>query len=209
MRKPDPLAQAVTDARERLAHRAKRLGLATVGYDTRDSPLGPLWVAIGPRGVAAIHYGSEPDARDLRRIVATYGPGVVPDRKRPARLARELDQYFAGRRKTFDLDVDLSGLTDFQRRVLRAIARIGYGRLDTYAHIAKTNGNVRASRATGAACGANPIPIVVPCHRVVASDGSLGGYAGGLPVKRLLLGLERAGDVPEGGWSPARLGRRS
>lgn len=201
------LDTAVAGARERLLFSAKRLGLTTVGYDRIDSPLGPLWVAVGPRGVAAIHYGNEPGAIELRRIVRTYGPGVVPDPKRAAPLARELDEYFRGRRRAFDLAVDLSGLTPFQRRVLGATARVGYGELVTYATVAKRAGNVRASRATGAALGRNPIPIVVPCHRVVASDGSLGGYSGGLDAKRTLLALERAGDVPKGGWVPARLHR--
>ena len=201
------LDDAVAGAREQLLFGAKRLGLATVGYDRIDSPLGPLWVAVGPRGLAVIHYGAEPSAAELRRIVRTYGPGVVPDPRRTAPVTRELDQYWSGRRRSFDLAVDLSGLTPFQRRVLRATARVGYGELVAYATVAKRAGNERASRAAGAALGQNPIPIVVPCHRIVASDGSLGGYSGGLDAKRALLALERSGDVPEGGWVPAKLRR--
>ncbi|MBM4421746.1 MAG: methylated-DNA--[protein]-cysteine S-methyltransferase, partial [Chloroflexi bacterium] len=147
--------------------------------------------------------GGEPTASGLARIVRDHGPGVVPDARRADALARQLDQYFAGRRRSFDIPVDLVGLTPFQRAVLRGIARVGYGELDTYAHLASLAGNRRASRAAGAACGANPVPIVIPCHRIVASDGSLGGYAGGLPAKRRLLALERAGDVPAGGWPPS------
>lgn len=186
-------------ARERLASRARREGLATVGYDVIDSPVGPLWVAMGPKGVSTIHFGREPSGWELRRLIRLFGPGLVPERKRPSALARELDQYFAGRRRTFDVAVDLRGLTPFQERVLRSTSRIAYGDLATYRSIALAAGNERASRAAGAAVGSNPIPIVVPCHRVVASDGTLGGYGGGLEVKRRLLALER-GEVPSGGW---------
>lgn len=187
-------------SRSRLLARAKREGLADVGYSVLDSPLGPLWVAVGPRGLAVISYGREPSEADLRRLVRTYGPGVVPDARRTAAVARELDQYFAGRRRSFDLAVDLSGLTPFQRRILRATARVPYGDLVTYRTVARRAGNEAASRAAGGALGANPIPIVVPCHRVVATDGSLGGYAGGLDAKRRLLTLERGTSVPSGGW---------
>jgi len=193
----------VTDARARLLARAKREGLADVGYSVVDSPLGPLWIAVGPRGVVVINYGGEPNASDFGRLLRAYGPGIVPDPRRTAPVARELDQYFAGRRKSFDLEVDLHALTPFQRRILRATARVPYGELVTYRAVAQRAGNVSASRAAGAALGANPVPIVVPCHRVVASDGSLGGYAGGLEAKRRLLAIERGDAIPAGGWPPA------
>lgn len=194
---------AIAEARERLLSRAKREGLATIGYGVFDSPVGALWVAMGPKGVAGIHFGPEPDEWELRRLIRLFGPGIVPDAKRNAPLYRELDQYFEGRRRTFDVPFDLRGLTPFQERVLRATSRIRYGQLLTYAAVAHKAGNDRASRATGAAVGSNPIPIVVPCHRVVASDGTLGGYGGGLEVKRYLLAIER-GDVPPGGWPKRR-----
>ncbi|MBU6422693.1 MAG: methylated-DNA--[protein]-cysteine S-methyltransferase [Chloroflexota bacterium] len=194
---------AVAEAREHLAHRARREGLATVGYGVVDSPVGPLWVAMGPRGVSTIHFGREPSAWELRRLVRLFGPAIVPDARRTSPLARELDQYFAGRRRTFDVPADLRGLTPFQERVLRRTSRIAYGDLVTYKTIARSAGNERASRAAGAAVGSNPIPIVVPCHRVVASDGTLGGYGGGLDAKRRLLALER-GEVPAGGWPKRR-----
>lgn len=193
------LDHPIAEARERLLARARREGLATVGYDVLDSPVGPLWVAIGPKGVAAIHFGREPGEWELRRLVRLFGPGIVPDRERTSGAARELDQYFAGRRRTFEIAFDLRGLTPFQERVLRTTSRIHYGELMTYRAVAHKAGNDKASRATGAAVGSNPIPIVVPCHRVVASDGTLGGYGGGLEVKRYLLAIER-GDVPPGGW---------
>jgi methylated-DNA-[protein]-cysteine S-methyltransferase len=182
----------VGEARERLLAKAKKEGLATVGYDRLDSPLGPLWVAIGPKGVTTIHYGAEPADRELRRLVRVYGPGVVPDPKRSAALARELDQYFAGKRRSFDIDVDLSGLTAFQRRILGATAKIPFGDVRTYRSVARTAGNEKASRAAGGALNSNPIPIIVPCHRVVGSNGELVGYAGGLDVKRRLLAIEGA-----------------
>ena len=189
----------VLAARERLVTRARRDGLETVGYRVVDSPLGPLWIAVGPQGVLAIHYGAEPDEGDLRRIVAPYGPALLPHPRPGLPVARELDQYFAGRRRTFDVPVDLSPLTEFQRRILRATARVAFGEVSTYAGVAARAGSVKAFRAAGQALTANPVPIVVPCHRVVASDGSLGGYAGGLAAKRRLLSLER-GEAPAGGW---------
>ncbi len=200
------MIDAVADARERLVSRARREGLATVSYAVVDSPVGPLWVAVGPRGITTIHYGVEPTAGELRRLVRVHGPGIVPDGRPTAPVARQLDEYFAGKRRRFDLAVDLEGLTDFQRRVLAATARLGFGEIATYSAVARGAGNGLASRAAGAALGANPIPIVVPCHRVVASDGTLGGYAGGLATKRMLLAIERGEDVPTGGWPPA--GRR-
>lgn len=183
---------ALGEARERLLARAKKEGLATVGYDVLGSPLGPLWVAIGPKGVTTIHYGAEPSEVELRRLVRVYGPGVVPDPKRSSVLARELDQYFNGKRHDFDIAVDLSGLTPFQTRVLAATAKIPFGAVSTYQQIARRAGNEKASRAAGGALNQNPIPIVVPCHRVVGSNGALVGYAGGLDTKRRLLAIEGA-----------------
>ena len=191
--------EILAQSRERLLSRARRDGLEVVGYRVVDSPLGPLWIAVGPKGVLVINYGKDPNAADLARVVRAYGPGLLPDARRADPLARQLDQYFERKRKVFDLAVALSPLTDFQRRILGATARVGYGDVATYAKVAAKAGNERAFRAAGAALGANPVPIVVPCHRILASDGTLGGYAGGLAAKRVLLELER-GSVPPGGW---------
>lgn len=196
-------APQIAEARERLLARAKREGLASVGYDVVETPVGPLWIAMGPKGVAGIHFGTEPSEAELRRLVRLFGPGIVPDRRRTSGLARELDQYFGGRRRAFDVPVDLRGITMFQGRVLRALTRIPYGSLSSYAAVADRCGFHGAARATGGAVGSNPVPIVVPCHRVIASDGTLGGYGGGLDVKRYLLSIERA-DVPVGGWPKRR-----
>jgi len=198
------LEPLVGEARERLVARAKREGLARVAYDVMDSPLGPLWIAVGPRGVVNIHYGATPDPRELARITRAYGPGLLPDRRGCDRVLTELDQYFSHRRRSFDVAVDLAALTPFQQRILGATARVPYGELTTYKVVARQAGNEQASRAAGAALRANPIPIVVPCHRIVATDGTLGGYAGGLAAKRRLLALERGDtEVPVGGWPPS------
>jgi len=179
-------------AGERLLGKAKKEGLTTIGYDVLGSPLGPLWVAIGPKGVATIHYGSEPSESELRRLVRVYGPGVVPDHKRSSALARELDQYFSGKRHEFDVEVDLSGLTPFQTRILTATAKIPFGAVSTYQQIARRAGNETASRASGGALTPTPLPLVVPCPRVVGSHGALVGSAVGLDVKRRLLAIEGA-----------------
>jgi len=186
----------MSDARERLLVRARRGGLETVGYRVIDSPLGPLWIAVGPKGVLAIHYGDAPSHGELARIVRTYGPGVLPDARKADPVARELEQYFNGKRRAFDVAFDLAGLTDFQRRILAATARVPFGDVSTYAKVAAWAGSEKASRAAGQALGSNPIPIVVPCHRVLASDGTMGGYSGGLEAKRVLLRLER-GSAPK------------
>ena len=193
------MIELLSDSRERLLARARRDGLETVGYRVIDSPVGPLWIAVGPKGVLAIHYGAEPSHGELARIVRTYGPGVLPDARRADGVVRELDQYFEGKRRTFAVPVDLSTLTPFQQRILGATARVKYGEVATYGTVAAEAGSPKASRAAGAALGSNPVPIVVPCHRVLASDGTLGGYGGGLAAKRHLLQLER-GSVPAGGW---------
>ena len=137
-----------------------------------------------------IHYGAEPSPLELRRIVRAYGPGVLPDARRVDDVARELDQYWSGKRRAFDVAVDLSPLTAFQRKVLTVTARVPYGDLITYAQVAHKTGNDNAYRAAAGAIGDNPVPIVVPCHRVLHAGGGLGGYTGGLDRKRFLLGLE-------------------
>jgi methylated-DNA-[protein]-cysteine S-methyltransferase len=174
-----------------LRARAEAEGLLDVAYASVDSPLGPLMLAATPRGLVRIAYTdrSSPD-EVLEELVRRVSPRVL---EAPARLdpvRRELDEYFAGSRREFDTRVDWSQLGGFTRRVLKATARIGFGATSTYAGVAGEAGSPRAVRAAGNALGANPIPVVVPCHRVLRTGGALGGYAGGTERKQFLLRLE-------------------
>jgi methylated-DNA-[protein]-cysteine S-methyltransferase len=176
---------------ERLADRATAAGLLDVAYATVDTPFGPLLVATTPRGLVKISFPSVYDNEETLEDLATrISPRVL---EAPAQLddvRRQLDLYFDGRLREFDLPLDWQLSKGFRRRALRAIDRIPYGRTRSYTEIARSAGNERAVRAAGTACGSNPIPIVVPCHRVLRSGGGLGGYGGGLPMKEALLELE-------------------
>jgi methylated-DNA-[protein]-cysteine S-methyltransferase len=181
-----------TDTPE-LIERAEAEGLVDVAYTSVDSPLGPLVVAATPRGLVRVSYtefrGEEGVLEELARRVS---PRVL---EAPARLdpvRRELDEYFEGQRQGFDVPIDWSYLAGFTREVLRATARIGFGQVSTYAGVAAEAGSPRAVRAAGNALGANPMPVVVPCHRVLRTGGTLGGYTGGLERKEFLLRLEGA-----------------
>jgi methylated-DNA-[protein]-cysteine S-methyltransferase len=175
---------------DRLAERAAEEGLLDVAYATTDSPFGPLLLATTPRGLVRVGLPNQ-DADELLAELATrVSPRVL---EAPARLdvaRHELDLYFEGKLTDFDLPLDWRLSKDFRRRVLRAIARIPYGQTRSYTEMARSAGNERAVRAAGTACGSNPIPLVVPCHRVLRSGGALGGYGGGLPMKEGLLRLE-------------------
>jgi methylated-DNA-[protein]-cysteine S-methyltransferase len=174
----------------RLAARASEEGLLDVAYTTADSPFGPLLLARTPKGLVRVGLPNQ-DADELLVELATrVSPRVL---EAPAQLdaaRRELDLYFEGKLTEFDLPLDWQLSRDFRRRVLRAIARIPYGQTRSYTQMAAGAGNERAVRAAGTACGTNPIPLVVPCHRVLRSGGALGGYGGGLPMKEGLLRLE-------------------
>ena len=168
----------------RLTERAADEGLIDVAYTTTDSPFGELLLAGTSRGLVRVGLpGQEPDEL-LEDLAARISPRVLeaPDRLEEAR--RELDRYFEGGLTEFDLPLDWRLSHDFRRRVLRAIDRIPYGKTRSYTEVAASAGNERAVRAAGSACGSNPIPIVVPCHRVLRTGGALGGYGGGLPMKR-------------------------
>jgi methylated-DNA-[protein]-cysteine S-methyltransferase len=175
---------------ERLANRAGDEGLLDVAYAMSDSPFGPLLLAGTPRGLVKLNLPGHDPEEALEDLAARISPRVLeaPDRLDQAR--RELDLYFEGKLTEFDLPLDWQLSKDFRRRALRAIDRIPYGRTRSYTEIARSAGNERAVRAAGTACGANPIPIVVPCHRVLRTSGALGGYGGGLPMKEALLRLE-------------------
>jgi methylated-DNA-[protein]-cysteine S-methyltransferase len=178
-----------TDLDRRFREAAQLEGLVDVAYDLADSPVGDLLVAVTDRGLCRIAY--RPDAA-LDELSADFGARVLRIPKRVDRVIRELDEYFAGKRQEFDLETDLSPVPDFQRLALHELARVPFGEVTTYGALAAKIGKPGAARAIGGAMNRNPIPIVLPCHRVVGSNGKLVGYAGGLDRKEQLLRLEGA-----------------
>jgi methylated-DNA-[protein]-cysteine S-methyltransferase len=166
-------------------------GLLDVAYDVTDSPVGRLFVAASTRGLCRISFDPEPEL-ELERLSRAFGPRVLRSPRPLDDTRRQLDEYFEGRRHAFDLDVDVERLTGFNRRVLDVLALVPYGSLTTYGTLAREAGRPRSARAVGTIMNRNPIPIVLPCHRVVGSTGSLVGYAGGLERKEQLLRLEGA-----------------
>ena len=176
-----------------LSAAAAAAGLLDVAYATLDSPVGELLLAATPLGLVRIAYldrtGEDPVLAELAARVSARVLAAPPKLDEPR---RELDQYFAGVRRQFEFPLDWQLTRGFGRRVLEATARIPYGSVSTYKRVADEAGSPRAYRAAGNALGANPLPIVVPCHRVLRAGGGLGGYTGGLERKQLLLGLERS-----------------
>jgi len=188
--RPVDAARAMTRFRERAASE----GLLDVAYATVDSPLGTLTVAATPRGLVALGLPNRAPEDVAQELASRISPRVL---EAPARLdpvRRELDLYFARELHDFDLPLDWQLSRGFRLEVLRQTARIPYGSTLSYKQIAARAGSERAVRAAGSALGANPIPIVVPCHRVLRTGGALGGYGGGLPIKESLLRLEGALD---------------
>jgi methylated-DNA-[protein]-cysteine S-methyltransferase len=178
------------EAARRLTERAVAEGLADVSYAPVDSPFGTLHAAVTKRGLVRVAFPEESLDTFLERLSRRISPRVV---QAPASLdafKRELEEYFAGRRREFDLALDWSLIGPFARKVLHATYEIPYGGYLSYAEVATEAGSPRGSRAAGNALGSNPIPIVIPCHRVLRTGGALGGYGGGLDRKRYLLGLE-------------------
>jgi methylated-DNA-[protein]-cysteine S-methyltransferase len=191
-RSPQELTQEAEQAARRLNRRIAEQGLADVGYASIDSPFGTLLLAATKRGLVRLAFPEEDVDDVLERIALRVSPRILESRSTLDPARRELDEYFAGERKRFDLPLDWTLVGPFGRRVLRVASNIPSGRVLSYAQVATKAGNPRASRAAGNALGANPIPIVVPCHRVLRSGGALGGYGGGLDRKRFLLELEGA-----------------
>jgi methylated-DNA-[protein]-cysteine S-methyltransferase len=175
---------------ERLANHANDEDLLDVAYAMSDSPFGALLLAATPRGLVKLSLPGHDPEEALEDLAARISPRVLESPARLEEARRELELYFEGKLTEFDLPLDWQLSRDFRRRALRAIDRIPYGKTRSYTEIARSAGNERAVRAAGTACGANPIPIVVPCHRVLRSGGALGGYGGGLPMKKALLKLE-------------------
>ena len=176
---------------ERFRDAAAASGLLDVSYDVADTPVGQLFVAVSDRGLCRISYDSEPD-RNVEQLARLFGARILRSAGPVDPVKRELDEYFEGRRRDFALPVDLRVQSDFTRAVLQQLARVPYGEVTTYGALAARSGRPRAARAVGTIMNRNPIPIVLPCHRVVGSTGSLVGYGGGLDRKRLLLDLEHA-----------------
>ena len=175
-----------------IASAAATAGLLDVAYATFDSPVGRLLLARTQRGLVRIAYldGSEQEEAVLEQLAEKLSPRILAAPARLDETRRELDQYFAGSRDRFEVAVDWSLTRGFGRRVLEATSRIPFGSSSTYQRVAAEAGSPRGYRAAGNALGANPIPIVVPCHRVLHATGGLGGYTGGLQRKRLLLAIE-------------------
>ncbi|HEX6140656.1 MAG TPA: methylated-DNA--[protein]-cysteine S-methyltransferase [Candidatus Limnocylindria bacterium] len=175
-----------------LRARAEHEGLLDVAVASLDSPLGELLVAVTPRGLVRLAYADETPDAVLAELSERISPRVLRAPERTDAVRRELEGYFAGERRSFATPVDWSLVRGFAVGVLRATARVPFGSVTTYRDVAAAAGSPRAARAAGNALGSNPIPIVVPCHRVVHAGGGLGGYTGGLERKRRLLALEGA-----------------
>lgn len=171
---------------------ADREGILDVAYRTVDTPVGPLLLAATEQGLVTVAYAVQDHSAVLQTLADRISPRVL---RAPGRLdaaARQLDEYFTGRRHAFALPLDWRLSKGFRREVLHHLPRIAYGSTESYAQVASAAGSPRAVRAVGTACATNPLPVVVPCHRVVRSDGTHGQYVGGAEVKDLLLGLEQA-----------------
>lgn len=179
-------------AAKRLADRAAAEGLVDVAYATLDSPVGPLLAAATPRGLVRVTFPTPRVEEVLAELAEQLSPRLLEAPQRLDEVRRELEEYFEGRRRRFELPLDWRLSRGFYRDVLRATARVPYGQTATYGEVAARAGRPRAHRAAGSALGSNPIPLVVPCHRVVRAGGALGGYGGGVEVKEYLLRLEGA-----------------
>jgi methylated-DNA-[protein]-cysteine S-methyltransferase len=181
---------ATLDARFRAA--AAATGDLDVAYDVLDdTPVGKLLVGVSEHGLCRVHFDPDPE-RELDDLARRFGPRVLRSPSAIDRAKRELDEYFSGQRHAFDLELDLRGTPDFYRQVLDELARVEYGTTTAYGALAAKVGAPKAARAVGTVMNRNPIPIVLPCHRVVGASGSLTGYGGGLDRKEWLLRLEGA-----------------
>lgn len=176
----------------RLAADAESEGMLDIAYRTVDSPLGPLLLAATEHGLVRLAYSREGHDDVLHALAQRISPRILHTPRRLDAVSREIEEYFAGTRRTFDVPLDWRLSKGFRRTVLEYLPHIGYGTTASYAAVARTVGNPRAVRAVGSACSTNPLPIVVPCHRVVLSSGAPGQYAGGSEAKLRLLDLEAA-----------------
>jgi methylated-DNA-[protein]-cysteine S-methyltransferase len=189
---PDDAREDAAAAAGRLTERIATERLADIEYAPVESPFGTLYAASTRRGLVRLAFPEEPLDEFLERLARRLSPRILAAPASLDPVRRELEEYFSGRRRAFDLTLDWALITPFARRVLRKTAAIPYGGHLSYAEIAAEAGSPRGARAAGNALGSNPIPIVIPCHRVLHSGGGLGGYGGGLDRKRFLLELEGA-----------------
>lgn len=191
---PPPVIDEGTNERlrERLAAAAERDGALDVAYTTIDTPAGELLLAATPQGLVRVAYARQDHEKALEGLADVVSPRILNAPERLDEVRRQIEEYFAGQRTAFDVPLDFRLSKGFRRNVLAHLSEIGYGRTESYAQVAAAAGSPKAVRAVGTACATNPLPVVVPCHRVVRSDGTFGGYAGGTDAKRTLLGLERA-----------------
>jgi methylated-DNA-[protein]-cysteine S-methyltransferase len=179
-----------TDLDHRFRETAVRSGLLDAGYDIVDSPIGPLLVAATDRGLLRVSFSGQEPGAELEEIARVAGPRVLRAPRSVETAHRELDEYFAGSRRAFDLALDLRGLAPFSITVLGELANVPYGNTATYGELAARAGRPKAARAVGMVMNRNPVPVVLPCHRIVGASGSLVGYGGGLDRKIALLRLE-------------------
>lgn len=187
------MTEMLSSLHERLAERAEAEGILDVAYRLVDSPLGPLLLAATAGGLVRVGFAVEGHDRVLSDLAEQISPRILEAPARLDRAAAQLDEYFAGRRRRFELPLDLRLARGFRLQVLEHLPAIAYGTTESYAAVAAAAGRPAAIRAAAGACSHNPLPLVIPCHRVVRSDGSLGGYLGGTQVKQTLLDLEAAG----------------
>jgi methylated-DNA-[protein]-cysteine S-methyltransferase len=180
-----------TELDERFRAAAAEEGLLDVAYDLVETPLGELFVGVSDHGLCVISYEPEPE-REIERLARRFGSRVLRSPRPVDPTRRQLHEYFEGRRRRFDVDVDLRLAKDFGRSVLTELARVPFGEVTTYGALAARAGKPKAARAVGTIMNRNPVPIVLPCHRVVGANGSLVGYGGGLERKQALLRLEGA-----------------
>jgi methylated-DNA-[protein]-cysteine S-methyltransferase len=188
----DPNDDDMVQLHARLATAAQRAGVLDVAYRIVDSPVGPLLLAATELGLVRVAFAVEGHDDVLQHLAERVSPRILLAPGRLDAAARELDEYFAGARTTFDVPLDWRLSAGFRSTVLHHLPEIAYGHTASYATVAQLAGNPKAVRAVGSACATNPLPVVVPCHRVVRSDGAMGGYLGGAEAKRTLLSIEAA-----------------
>jgi methylated-DNA-[protein]-cysteine S-methyltransferase len=188
----DTDAEAAARLHARLVAAAAREGVLDVAYRMMDTPVGRLLLAATEQGLVRVAYPSQGHDAALAQLAETVSPRILSAPQRLDPVARQLEEYFAHQRRAFDVPLDLRLAAGFRRSVLAHLTDIPYGRTESYAQVATAAGSPRAVRAAGTACATNPVPILLPCHRVVRSDGSPGKYAGGADAKRALLSLEAA-----------------